>query len=78
MNKEQKEIVKKVNQAYSKLYVLNNIKWTSFRDKLFNMNKQDEKIIEASFNDWQAIIKTLVIFQTAQDYLWFIILPKVF
>ena len=52
MNKEQKEIVKKVNQAYSKLYVLNNIKWTSFRDKLFDMNKQDEKKHRTSFNDW--------------------------
>ena len=51
MNKEQKEIVKKVNQAYSKLYVLNNIKWTSFRDKLFNMNKQDEKNHRA-IGDW--------------------------
>ena len=52
MNKDQKEIVKKVNQAYSKLYVLNNIKWTSFRDKLFDMNKQDEKKHRTSFNDW--------------------------
>ncbi len=42
MNKEQKEIIKRINQAYSKLYVLNNIKWTAFRDDLFNMNKQDE------------------------------------
>jgi ppGpp synthetase/RelA/SpoT-type nucleotidyltranferase len=52
MNKEQKEIVKKVNQAYSKLYVLNNIKWTSFRDKLFDMNKQDEKKHRTSFDNW--------------------------
>ena len=52
MNKEQKEIIKRVNQAYSKLYVLNNIKWTSFRDKLFNMNKQDEKNHRNSFGDW--------------------------
>ena len=52
MNKEQKEIVKRVNQAYSKLYVLNNIKWTSFRDKLFNMNKQDEKKHRTSFDNW--------------------------
>ena len=52
MNKEQKEIVKRVSQAYSKLYVLNNIKWTSFRDKLFNMNKQDEKKHRTSFDNW--------------------------
>jgi hypothetical protein len=42
MNKEQKEIVKTIDRAYSKLHVLNNIKWTAFRDDLFNMNKQDE------------------------------------
>ena len=42
MTKEQKEIVKTIDRAYSKLYVLNNIKWTAFRDDLFNMNKQDE------------------------------------
>ena len=52
MNKEQKEIIKKVNQAYSKLYVLNNIKWISFRDRLFNMNKQDEKKHRTSFDNW--------------------------
>jgi hypothetical protein len=42
MNKEQKQIVKTINQAYSKLGVLNNIRWTAYRDDLFNMNKQDE------------------------------------
>jgi hypothetical protein len=42
MTKEQKEIVKTINRAYSKLHVLNNIKWTAFRDDLFDMNKQDE------------------------------------
>ena len=47
-----KEIIKKVNQAYSKLYVLNNIKWISFRDRLFNMNKQDEKKHRTSFDNW--------------------------
>jgi len=52
MNKEQKKIIKRVNQAYSKLYVLNNIKWISFRDKLFNMNKQDEKKHRNSFDNW--------------------------
>jgi hypothetical protein len=42
MTKEQKEIVKTIDRAYSKLHILNNIKWTAFRDDLFNMNKQDE------------------------------------
>jgi hypothetical protein len=42
MIKEQKEIVKTIDRAYSKLHILNNIKWTAFRDDLFNMNKQDE------------------------------------
>ena len=42
MTKEQKEIVKTIDRAYSKLHVLNNIKWTAFRDDLFDMNKQDE------------------------------------
>jgi hypothetical protein len=42
MTKKQKEIVKTIDRAYSKLHVLNNIKWTAFRDDLFDMNKQDE------------------------------------
>jgi hypothetical protein len=42
MTKEQKEIVKTIDRAYSKLHVLNNIKWTAFRDDLFDINKQDE------------------------------------
>ena len=32
MNKEQKEIVKRINKAYSKLYILSNITWTPYRD----------------------------------------------
>jgi len=50
MNKEQKEIIKKVNKAFSKLYVLSNITWTPYRDVLFKMNKKDEK--QHRFGDW--------------------------
>lgn len=50
MNKEQKKIVKRINQAYSKLYILSNITWTPYRDELFKMNKQDEK--RHRFGDW--------------------------
>ncbi len=50
MNKEQKEIVKRINQAYSKLYILSNITWTPHRDELFKMNRQDEK--RHRFGDW--------------------------
>jgi len=51
MNKEQKQIIKTINQAYSKLDVLNNIRWTAFRDDLFNMNKQDEIRHRKSFGE---------------------------
>ena len=51
MNKEQKQIIKIVNQAYSKLDVLNNIRWTAFRDDLFDMNKKDEIRHRKSFNN---------------------------
>ena len=51
MNKEQKQIIKIVNQAYSKLGVLNNIRWTAYRDDLFNMNKQDEIKHRKSFDN---------------------------
>ena len=50
MNKEQKKIVKRINQAYSKLYILSNITWTPYRDELFKMNRQDEK--KHRFGDW--------------------------
>ena len=50
MNKEQKKIVKRINQAYSKLYILSNITWTPYRDELFKMNRQDEK--RHRFGDW--------------------------
>lgn len=43
MKKEQKQIIKKVNEAYSKLHFLSNITWTPYREELFNMNKKDEK-----------------------------------
>ena len=43
MNKEQKQIMKKVNQAYSKLYFLSNITWTPYREELFKIEKEDEK-----------------------------------
>ena len=60
MNKEQKEIVKRINQAYSKLYILSNITWTPYRDEVFNMIRKEEKQhrfnrsssdFEASIND---------------------------
>ena len=60
MNKEQRQIKKIIDQAYSFLRCLNNITWTSYREDLFEMNKQDEKRhrfnrpssdFEASIND---------------------------
>ena len=51
MNKEQKQIIKTINQAYSKLGVLNNIRWTAFRDDLFDMNKKDEIRHRKSFDN---------------------------
>ena len=51
MNKEQKKIIKIVNQAYSKLDVLNNIRWTAFRNDLFDMNKKDEIRHRKSFDN---------------------------
>ena len=50
MNQEQKEIMKKVNKAFSELYVLSNITWTPYRDVLFKMNKKDEK--QHRVGDW--------------------------
>ena len=60
MNKEQKQIKKRIDQAYSKLHILSNITWTPYRDEIFDMNKKDEKRhrynrpssdFEASVND---------------------------
>lgn len=50
MNKEQKKIVKKVNEAFSKLSVLNNLTWTQYREQLFKLNKEHEKRHRAG--DW--------------------------
>ena len=36
MNKEQRQIKKRIDQAYSKLHVLSNITWTPYRDEVFN------------------------------------------
>ena len=60
MNKEQKQIKKIIDKAYSDLYVLSNITWTPYRDEIFDLNKKDEKQhrfnrpssdFEASVND---------------------------
>ena len=32
------DIVKRINKAYSSLFILSNITWTPYRDKLFKMN----------------------------------------
>ena len=50
MNKEQKKIVKRINQAYSSLFILSNITWTPYRDDLFKMNRKDEK--QHRSGDW--------------------------
>ena len=60
MNNKQKQIKKIIDEAYGSLRCLNNITWTSYREDLFEMNKQDEKRhrfnrpssdFEASIND---------------------------
>ena|SRR6056300_404082 len=60
MNKEQRQIKKIIDKAYSDLYVLSNITWTPYRDEIFDLNKKDEKQhrfnrpssdFEASIND---------------------------
>ena len=60
MNKEQKQIKKVIDKAFSQLHVLSNITWTPYRDEIFDMNKKDEKRhrynrpssdFEASVND---------------------------
>ena len=50
MNKEQKQIIKRINKAFSKLHILSNITWTPYRDELFNMNRKAEK--QHRFGDW--------------------------
>jgi hypothetical protein len=42
MNKEQKELIKLIDKAYSELSVLNNITWTQYRENLFDLNKKEE------------------------------------
>ena len=49
MNKNQKQLVKRINEAYRKLSTLNNITWTAYRDELFNLNLKDEKKHRQSF-----------------------------
>ena len=60
MNKEQKQIKKVIDKAFSQLHVLSNITWTPYRDEIFDMNRKDEKRhrynrpssdFEASVND---------------------------
>jgi len=43
MNKEQKQIKKVIDKAFSQLHFLSNITWTPYRDEIFNLNKKDEK-----------------------------------
>lgn len=38
-----KEINRIVDRAYSALHVLNNIKWTAYRDRCFQMAAQEER-----------------------------------
>lgn len=42
MNKQQKQIVKLIEKAYSELSVLNNITWTQYREELFSLNRKEE------------------------------------
>jgi len=51
MNKEQKQIIKTVNQAYLIQDALNNIRWNASRYDLFNMNKKDEIRHRKSFDN---------------------------
>jgi len=53
MNKEQKEIVKRINKAYSSLYILSNITWTPYRDELFKMNRKEEKQHRTWISGWE-------------------------
>ena len=69
MNKEQKQIKKIIDEAYGSLRCLNNITWTSYREDLFEMNKQDEK--RHRFNrpssDFEASINDCAKFFTVQN-----------
>lgn len=60
MNKEQRQIKKIIDRAFSDLYILSNISWTPYREEIFKLNREDEKRhrfnrcsseFEASIND---------------------------
>ena len=53
MNKEQKEIIKRINKAYSSLFILSNITWTPYRDDLFKMNRKEEKQHRSFISGWE-------------------------
>ena len=69
MNKEQKQIKKIIDEAYGSLRCLNNITWTSYREDLLEMNRQDEK--RHRFNrpssDFEASINDCAKFFTVQN-----------
>jgi len=69
MNKEQKQIKKIIDEAYGNLRCLNNITWTSYREDLLEMNRQDEK--RHRFNrpssDFEASINDCAKFFTVQS-----------
>ena len=69
MNKEQRQIKKIIDQAYSSLRCLNNITWTSYREDLFEMNKQDEKRhrFNRSSSDFEASINDCAKMFTVQN-----------
>ena len=54
LNKEQKEIIKTINQAYNKLAFLDNITWTTYRQNLFMMHKKDEIKHRSTSRDYEA------------------------
>jgi hypothetical protein len=69
MNREQKQIKKIIDEAYGSLRCLNNITWTSYREDLLEMNRQDEK--RHRFNrpssDFEASINDCAKFFTVQN-----------
>jgi hypothetical protein len=69
MNKEQKQIKKIIEEAYGSLRCLNNITWTSYREDLFEMNKQDEKRhrFNRSSSDFEASINDCAKMFTVQN-----------
>jgi len=69
MNKEQKQIKKIIDEAYGSLRCLNNITWTSYREDLFEMNKQDEKRhrFNRPSNDFEASINDCAKMFTVQN-----------